>query len=84
MTRGTLRFLLLGSTLVALLLPLSAPVGWQPLLSLPRFVAVLFPLFIWLALVWEKRPMIRPIVAVLFLAGLVTATGLFSSWHWVA
>jgi hypothetical protein len=71
-------------SLVALLLPLSAPVTWQPLLSLPRFVAVLFPLFIWLGLVWEERRMIRPAVAVLFVAGLVTATGLFSSWHWVA
>jgi Mannosyltransferase (PIG-V) len=71
-------------SLVALLLPLSAPVGWQPLLSLPRFVAVLFPLFIWLGLVWEQRRMVRPLVAVLFVAGLVTATGLYSSWHWVA
>jgi hypothetical protein len=71
-------------TLAALLLPLSAPVFWQPLLSLPRFVAVLFPLFMWLGLVWEERPVLRPIVAALFLAGLVSATGLFSSWHWVA
>jgi Mannosyltransferase (PIG-V) len=71
-------------TLAAMLLPLSAPVFWQPLLSLPRFVAVLFPLFMWLGLVWEERRVMRPIVAALFLAGLVTATGLFSSWHWVA
>src|ERR687885_994201 len=32
----------------ALALPLSYPVGPQPLMSLPRFLAVLFPLFMWL------------------------------------
>ena len=32
----------------ALALPLSYPVGPQPLMSLPRFVLVLFPLFLWL------------------------------------
>ncbi len=35
----------------ALALPLSYPVGPQPLMSLPRFVLVLFPLFMWLGLV---------------------------------
>ena len=44
----------------ALALPLSYPVGPQPLMSLPRFVAVLFPLAIWLALwmtgrAWRER-----------------------------
>src|SRR4051812_27872118 len=39
----------------ALALPLSFPVGPQPLMSLPRFLAVLFPLFIWLALVCRSR-----------------------------
>ena len=31
------------------------PVTPQPLMSLPRFVAVLFPLFMWLAIVCEER-----------------------------
>ena len=50
-----------GAYLVAALaLPLSYPVAPQPLMSLPRFVAVLFPLAIWLALwmtgrVWRER-----------------------------
>ncbi|MDX6689448.1 MAG: hypothetical protein QOG15_905, partial [Solirubrobacteraceae bacterium] len=44
----------------ALALPLSYPVGPQPLMSLPRFLAVLFPLAIWLAVwmtgrVWRER-----------------------------
>ncbi len=37
-----------GAYVVAMLaLPLSFPVSTQPLMSLPRFVAVLFPLFMW-------------------------------------
>ncbi len=39
----------------ALALPLSFPVGPQPLMSLPRFLAVLFPVFMWLAVVCEER-----------------------------
>ena len=38
----------------ALALPLSYPVGPQPLMSLPRFVAVLFPLAIWLGAVDDR------------------------------
>jgi hypothetical protein len=48
---GTLRRLppAYGAYVVAALaLPLSYPVGPQPLMSLPRFLAVLFPLFMWL------------------------------------
>ena len=43
----------------ALALPLSYPVGPQPLMSLPRFVAVLFPLAIWLALWMTGRAVAR-------------------------
>jgi hypothetical protein len=70
--------------LAALALPLSYPVGPQPLMSLPRFVAVLFPLAIWLALwmtgrVWRER-----LVVGTFCAGLAVYTGIFATWHWVA
>ena len=41
--------------LVRAALPLSYPVGPQPLMSLPRFEAVLFPLFLWLGLVAGAR-----------------------------
>ena len=62
-TIGVLRRLPIayGAYLVAAIaLPLSYPVGPQPLMSLPRFVVVLFPLMIWLALwmtgrVWRER-----------------------------
>lgn len=70
--------------LAALALPLSYPVAPQPLMSLPRFVAVLFPLAIWLALwmtghAWRER-----LVTGAFAAGLVAYTGIFATWHWVA
>src|SRR4051794_11385238 len=53
---------------VALALPLSFPVGPQPLMSLPRFLAVLFPLFMWLALVCRPRRR-RAVVLTMFTAG---------------
>ena len=67
----------------ALALPLSFPVGPQPLMSLPRFLAVLFPLFMWLALVCRGR---RSSAAVLLVFGLGLAafTARYASWHWVA
>jgi hypothetical protein len=70
--------------LAALGLPLSYPVGPQPLMSLPRFLAVLFPLAIWLALwmtgrVWRER-----LVVAAFVGGLAVYTGIFATWHWVA
>jgi Mannosyltransferase (PIG-V) len=70
--------------LAALALPLSYPVAPQPLMSLPRFVAVLFPLAIWLALwmtgrVWRER-----LVIAAFAVGLAAYTGIFATWHFVA
>lgn len=84
---GTLRRLpaAYGAYVVAALaLPLSYPVGPQPLMSLPRFLAVLFPLAIWLALwmtgrVWRER-----LVIALFAGGLAVYTGIFATWHFVA
>ena len=69
--------------LIALALPLSYPVDPQPLMSLPRFVAVLFPLFIWLAVFTEERRWTAP-VAVASAIGLVLATARFAAWDWVA
>ena len=40
----------------SLVLPLSFPVTPQPLMSLPRFVAVLFPIFMWLARGLRRAP----------------------------
>jgi hypothetical protein len=68
----------------ALALPLSYPVGPQPLMSLPRFVAVLFPLAIWLALWMTGRALRERLVVALFAVGLAIYTGIFATWHWVA
>jgi hypothetical protein len=71
--------------LAALALPLSYPVAPQPLMSLPRFLLVLFPLNMWLAMRLASRP--RALTrAVLVVSGLAMAffVGEFSTWHWVA
>src|SRR5436190_5808542 len=67
----------------ALALPLSFPVGPQPLMSLPRFLAVLFPLFMWLALAC-RTPRRRAVVLTLLGLGLVAYTARYATWHWVA
>lgn len=71
--------------LAALVLPLSTPVEAQPLMSLPRFVAVLFPLFMWGGwwLARRGRPT-RVAVGVASTAGLVVFTAQFTTWRWVA
>ncbi len=67
----------------ALALPLSFPVEPQPLMSLPRFVAVLFPVFMWLA-VWceERRLTDRALVVSAIGLGLFTAQ--YATWHFIA
>ncbi len=68
----------------ALALPLSHPVAPQPLMSLPRFVAVLFPLAIWLALWMTGRAARERLVLGAFAVGLAVYSGIFATWHWVA
>ena len=70
--------------LVALALPLSYPVAAQPLMSLPRFLVVLFPLSIALAAWLAARPRAR--VPVLTASALLMAVFVaqFATWHWVA
>jgi hypothetical protein len=70
--------------LAALALPLSYPVSTQPLMSLPRFLVVLFPLTIWLAAWLAERPSLqRPALAVSG-AMMLFFLGQFATWHWVA
>jgi Mannosyltransferase (PIG-V) len=85
-TAGVLRRLPLAYGLyvgLALALPLSYPVDPQPLMSLPRFVAVLFPLFMWLGAACERRGSTER-----FAIGSAVLLGLFvtqfASWQWVA
>jgi hypothetical protein len=52
-------------------------------MSLPRFLAVLFPLFMWLALVCEeRRATARAAAASAIVLGLFVTQ--FASWYWVA
>jgi hypothetical protein len=98
MLAGALRRLPLAHgayALAALALPLSYPVSPQPLMSLPRFLAVLYPLFLWLGW-WLARGgggspatgrgvnVRARVVLGAFSAGLVAFSTLFSTWHWVA
>ena len=70
--------------LAALALPLSYPVAAQPLMSLPRFEVVLFPLFIWFGAWLAEHPRAR--VPVLGISGVLLAgfVAQFATWHWVA
>lgn len=86
---GVLRTLPLAYTayvLVALALPLSYPVASQPLMSLPRFLLVLFPLNMWLAqwLVRRGRGW-APLAALgVSAAAMCLFVAQFATWHWVA
>jgi mannosyltransferase PIG-V len=68
----------------AVLLALSSTTGPNAhLLSVPRFVVVLFPLFIWLAL-WTSTPRRWWLTVSVCVVLLAFYTSLFATWHWVA
>jgi mannosyltransferase PIG-V len=62
-----------------LALPLSVPAAGYPLMSLPRFMFVLFPLWIALALWAHERDRVRPVIGV-FGTLLAISTILFVTW----
>jgi Mannosyltransferase (PIG-V) len=68
-------------TLVALAPPLSSPWPAHPLMSLPRFLAVLFPIHMWLALHTEGRTRFAAVLGV-FAAMLGVLTVKFATWGW--
>jgi hypothetical protein len=70
--------------LVALALPLSYPVTAQPLMSLPRFLVVLFPLSIWFASWLAAHPRAQRPVLVVSLLLQAAFVAQFATWHWVA
>ena len=73
-----------GYAVVSLVFYLSFPVRGTPLLSLPRFVAVVFPLFVALAAVSERRRWLQAVIIVVFVLGLVLLTARFAAFEWVA
>lgn len=70
--------------IAALALPLSYPVPAQPLMSLPRFLVVLFPLSMALAVWLAAHPRAR--IPALAISALLMAffVAQFATWHWVA
>ncbi len=67
----------------ALAVPLSFPVTPQPLMSLPRFLVVLFPIFMWMAVACEeRRSTARVAAASAVLLGLFTTQ--FATWQFLA
>jgi hypothetical protein len=69
--------------LLAVAAPLSYPVGPEPLASLPRYLAVVFPLHMWLASWATDRGWQRAaaLVSGVLLASLTVP---FAAWEWVA
>lgn len=67
----------------ALALPLSYPVTPQPLMSLPRFLVVLFPLFMWLGWACARSRNTERVAAVSAL-GLGLFTTQYATWFFVS
>ncbi len=65
----------------ALLPPLSSPWPAHPLMSFPRFLAVLFPLHMWLAIHTAGRTRYLVVVGA-FAAMLAVLTVKFATWGW--
>lgn len=66
-----------------ILIPLFQPSSVHPLMSIPRFGLVLFPLFIVMAIIFRKRIVYLPLaITSTFLLILLTLQ--FSSWYWVS
>ena len=65
----------------SLLLPLSYPFPDRPLLSMPRFVAVIFPAFWVMAMLSGRRRLPEPLVMSVFGGGFVLLGLLFMNQH---
>ena len=84
---GVLRrlpFAYFAYVLAALALAISYPIVTEPLMSLPRFLLVLFPLTIAVAAWLSEHPRAR-MPALAFSAALMAVSAAqFATWHWVA
>jgi hypothetical protein len=70
--------------IAAIALPLSYPVTPEPLMSMPRYLVVLFPLGIWLAAWLSERPRLQRPALALSIVAMIVFLAQFSTWHWVA
>jgi hypothetical protein len=69
---------------VTLLLPLSYPTNGTPLLSFPRFLVVDFPVFVALAVLVVRRPVLRWAALAALTTGLIVFTVVYANGMWVA
>ncbi len=79
----TLRGGYLTYALASIALPLAVPLPSRPLLSMPRFVAVLFPAFWMLARAVERNRLPEPLVVATFAGGYALLAALFINWWYV-
>jgi hypothetical protein len=68
---------------LSLALPLAYPFPARPLLSMPRFVAVIFPAFWVIGDLVERRRLPHTLVVASFAGGLGLLTVLFSTWWYI-
>jgi hypothetical protein len=68
---------------LSLAIPLAYPFPPRPLLSMPRFVAVLFPASWAIADLVERRRLPHTLVVAAFAGGLGLLTVLFSTWWYI-
>ena len=74
-----------GAYSIAALAPaLSTPRDIGPLNGSIRYVAVVFPLFLWLALALQGRRRLTWLVGAGFTLGLAYCSVRFATWRWVA
>ena len=66
-----------------LLVPLFSPGAVHPLMSMPRFVLPLFPLFVMIALLVRQRWLALPL-AIVSAALLAVLSMQFANWYWVS
>ncbi len=80
---GWLRHTYLVYALASLLLPLADPFPDRPLMSMPRFVVVLFPAFWVIARAVERRRLPDTLVTMSFAAGYGVLALLFVNWRYI-
>ena len=69
-------------TIAFLALPLSYPSGSQPLISLSRFVLVIFPFFMWMS-VWSAKGRRYPALLGTSAVLLAVFAAQFATWDWI-
>lgn len=71
-------------TIPPMVVPLFAPSSVFPLMSMPRFVLPLIPLFVMGVLVLKPYPRLAATLAVISAVLLLALTSQFALWYWVA